>query len=131
MTIELHKICRNYVSIIITIVGNITVLVSHNVIFFAFSMPMGHGVNKKTPSSVSPTSIPSTRFSLGLFIVLEEILYQSLFAVIRLFPEDNAFLNEIRFFPLAHCWLVLILLFHLSVFFTGRFFIVLPSWDYQ
>ena len=131
MTIELHKICRNYVSIIITIVGNITVLVSHNVIFFAFSMPMGHGVNKKTPSSVSPTSIPSTRFSLGLFIVLEEILYQSLFAVIRLFPEDNAFLNEIRFFLLAHCWLVLILLFHLSVFFTGRFFIVLPSWDYQ
>ena len=103
MTIELHKICRNYVSIIITIVGNITVLVSHNVIFFAFSMPMGHGVNKKTPSSVSPTSIPSTRFSLGLFIVLEEILYQSLFAVIRLFPEDNAFLNEIRFFLLAHC----------------------------
>ena len=131
MTIELHKICRNYVSIIITIVGNITVLVSHNVIFFAFSMPMGHGVNKKTPSSVSPSSIPSTRFSLGLFIVLEEILYQSLFAVIRLFPEDNAFLNEIRFFPLAHCWLVLILLFHLSVFFTGRFFTVLPSWDYQ
>ena len=103
MAIELHKICRNYVSIIITIVDNITVLVSHNVIFFGFSMPMGRGVNRKTPSSVSPTSIPSTRFSLGLFIVLEEILYQSLFAVIRLFPEDNAFLNEIRFFPLAHC----------------------------
>ena len=131
MAIELHKICRNYVSIIITIVDNITVLVSHNVIFFGFSMPMGRGVNRKTPSSVSPTSIPSTRFSLGLFIVLEEILYQSLFAVIRLFPEDNAFLNEIRFFPLAHCWLVLILLFHLSVFFTGRFFIVLPSWNYE
>ena len=126
MVIELHKICRNYMSIIITIVSNITVLVSHNVIFFGFFMPMDHGVNKKTPSSVSPTFISSTRFLLGLFIVLEEILHQSFLAVIRLFPEDNAFLNKIRFFLLAHCWLVLILLFRLYVFFTARFFYCSP-----
>ena len=50
-------------SIIITIVGNITVLVSHNIIFFEFFMPMSHGFNKKTPSSVSP-HLP------GLFVVL-------------------------------------------------------------
>ena len=39
-------------SITITIVSNITVLVSHNIIFYGFFMPMSHGVNKKTPSSV-------------------------------------------------------------------------------
>ena len=34
-------------SIIITIVSNITVLVSHNIISFGFFMPISHGVNKK------------------------------------------------------------------------------------
>ena len=41
-------------SIIITIVSNITVLVSHSIIFFGFFMPMSDGVKKKTPSSASP-----------------------------------------------------------------------------
>ena len=35
-----------YVSIIITITSNFTVLVSRNVICFGYSMPMSHGVNK-------------------------------------------------------------------------------------
>ena len=52
------EIGRNYImsimSIIITIVSNVTVLVSQNIIFFGFSMPMSHGVNNKTPPSVSP-----------------------------------------------------------------------------
>ena len=52
-------------SIIITIVSNITVLVSHNIIFFGFFMPLSHGVNKKTPSSVSP-HLP------GLFVVYKK-----------------------------------------------------------
>ena len=72
-------------SIITTIFSNITVLVSHNIIFFRFFMAMSHhGVNKKTPSSVS-SHLPS------LFVDLEEILYQPSFAVIRLFAKDNAF----------------------------------------
>ena len=91
MVIELHKICRNYMSIIITIVSNITVLVSHNVTFFGFFMPMDHGVNKKTPSSVSPTFISSTRILLGLFIVLEEILHQSFLAVTGYFRKITHF----------------------------------------
>ena len=50
----IFEICRNYMSIIITIASNITVLMSHNIILFGFFMPVSHGVNKKTPSSVSP-----------------------------------------------------------------------------
>ena len=83
-------------SIIITIVSNITVSVSRHIIFFGFFMAVSHGVNKKTPSSVS-TLLP------GLFVVLQEILYQRSFAVIRLFAKDNAFSKKIKFFLLAHC----------------------------
>ena len=36
------EISRNYASIIITIVSNITVLVSCNAIFFGYFMPMSH-----------------------------------------------------------------------------------------
>ena len=97
-----------------TIVSNITVLVSHNIIFFEFFMPMSHGVNKKTPSSVSP-HIP------GLFFVLREILYQAFVAVIRLFEKDNVFSRKIRFFLLAYRWSVLILLFCLCVFYGSLF----------
>ena len=42
---------RNYVSIIITIVSNITVFVSHNVLCFQYFMPISHCINKKA----SPT----------------------------------------------------------------------------
>ena len=42
----IFEICRNYMSIIITIVSNITVLVSYHIIFVGFFMPMIHGVNK-------------------------------------------------------------------------------------
>ena len=101
-------------SIIITIVSNITVLVSHNIIFFGLFMPMSHGVNKKTLSSVFPHLHPPTRFSPGLFVVLQKILYQS--SVIRLFAKDSAFSKKIRFCLLAHCWSVLIFLFCLYVF---------------
>ena len=41
------KIDRNYAPILITIISNITVLVSHNVICFRFYMPISHYVNKK------------------------------------------------------------------------------------
>ena len=38
---------RTYVSIIITIVSNITMLMSHIAIFFRYLMPLSHGVNKE------------------------------------------------------------------------------------
>ena len=40
---------RNYVPIIFTIISNITVLVSGNVIRLGYFMPMSNGINKKTP----------------------------------------------------------------------------------
>ena len=43
----------------------ITVLVSHNVIYLEYFMPMSHGVNKKAFAIVSPTP-PTNRLSPGL-----------------------------------------------------------------
>ena len=86
---------RNNVSISITIVSNITVLVSHIVIiWFGYVKPMIHGVNKNS-SQLPPTttSLPSAGFSPGMFVVLQEKLYQPCFGVIRLFSEDNALTN--------------------------------------
>ena len=57
------EISRNYASIIITIISNITVIVSHNVTCFGYFMPMSNGVNRKAPTIVSPTPI-------DLFVVL-------------------------------------------------------------
>ena len=48
------EISRNYVSIIITIISNTTVLVSLNVIGFEYFLPISHAVNKKSPPIVSP-----------------------------------------------------------------------------
>ena len=41
------------VSIITTNVSNIAVLLSHNVTWFAYFMPMSHGINEKAPTIVS------------------------------------------------------------------------------
>ena len=105
------ELCRNYMSIIITIIGNNTVLVSHNLILFGFFMSMSHGVKKKRllqvppsrplpppPPPPSPTSVLP-----GLFVVSQEILYQPSFAVIRLFAKDISFSKKTRFFLLTHC----------------------------
>ena len=40
----------------ITIIQNITVLVSHNIICFGYFLPMNHGVNKKAPLIAYKTS---------------------------------------------------------------------------
>ena len=85
-------------SVIITIVRNITVLVSQNIIFLGFFMPMSHSVSKKTPPVPPLTSFSPSRFSPGLFVVLQEIHDQPSIAVIRLFAKDNAFLKKTRFF---------------------------------
>ena len=111
-------------SIVITIVSNITVLVSQSIIFFGYFIPMNHSVNKKTSLSASLIPLSPTKFSPGLLVVIQEMLDQPSIAVIRLFAKDNAFSKKIIFFPLAHCWSVLILLFCLYIFY-GVFFTVL------
>lgn len=85
---------RNNASISITIVSNITVLVSHNaIIWFGYIKPMIHGVNKDSSQVPPTTSLPSAGFSPGMFVVLQEKLYQPCFGVIRLFTKDNALTN--------------------------------------
>ena len=59
------EIGKNYMSIVITIVSNITVLVSHNVTFFGGYMHMSHDVNKNTPPSTSLKISPLPRFNQG------------------------------------------------------------------
>ena len=111
-------------SILITFVSNITVLVSHKIIFFGFFKPMSHGINKKTSTlhvSCPHLHLP-TRFLPGFFGVVQEILYQPYFTMIRLFMKDNKFSKKVRFFLLVHGWLILILLFCSYVFFTAHFF---------
>lgn len=53
---------RNYVSLIIIIVSNITGLVSHNVIFVGYFMPMHYSVNKKAPPILFPNPFPQLGF---------------------------------------------------------------------
>lgn len=53
---------RNYVSLIIIIVSNITGLVSHNVIFVGYFMPMHYSVNKKAPPILFPIPFPQLGF---------------------------------------------------------------------
>ena len=74
------EISRNYVLIIIVIISSITVLVSENVICFAYFMSMSHGINKNAPTIVAPLLLPTT-LSPGLFVLLEETLYQPFFAL--------------------------------------------------
>ena len=64
-----------------------------------------------------PTSLSPTRILPKLFVVCQEMRDQPSIAVIRLYAKDNAFSKKLRFFLLAHCWLVLILLFCLYVFY--------------
>ena len=86
------EISRNYVPIIITIIRNITVLVSQNVICLEYFITMSHSifffiyiyikiviVLKEGSSNCLPTLLPLTRFSPSLFVVLQEILYQPSF----------------------------------------------------
>ena len=50
-------------------------------------MPMSHGINKKAPLIISLPPLSLTTFSSGLFVVLQQILYQPPFALIRLLQK--------------------------------------------
>ena len=68
-------------------------------------MPMRHGISKKAPPA-SPHPSPFIKFSPGLFVVLQAILYQTSFTLIRL-------LRKICIFKVKHLFVQLI---------TGRFY---------
>ena len=73
-------------SIVVTIISNITALVPDNFLCFGYFMPLSHDVNKKVLLQCSPLNPPPnqvfTRFSPSLFVDLQEILYEPFFALI-------------------------------------------------
>ena len=66
-------------SIIITLINNTIVFISHNAICFGCFTPMSHGVNKKSLPVVSPPPLPLVRFSPDFFVALTVIFYQDFF----------------------------------------------------
>ena len=93
-------------SISVTIISNVTVLVSNNVICFEYFIPMSHGFNKKILSIVypplppDPSPLPLRGFHQVLLVVLQEIIYQPSFALIRLLQKKKrCIFNVKQFFP--------------------------------
>ena len=118
------EIYRNYESIIITVISNIIVLVSHNVFCLGHFMPMSYGVNEKTLPIVSLPPFDLSRFSPSLFVVLQGILYQPFFVLIRLLPKIIHFQSKaISFFQLiaGRFWFCCFVYMR----FLGQFFTVL------
>ena len=94
-------------------------LVSRNVICFAYFMPMCHGCNKK-PSQIVflPPPPPLTWFSPGLCVILQEIFYQPFFALMRLLHNLIHFQSKTDlFFQLIAVFYMYFLrvLFHSSI----------------
>ena len=116
---------RHYVTIIITTISNITVLVSHSVTCFAYFMPMSHAFNKNNCLSPSPSPplLSLTRFSPVLFVVSQEMLYQSFFFLIwsMRILQKNVFAKQNRFFVSTCCCSILMLLFCVYVFLRALF----------
>ena len=87
------EIGRNYMSIINIIISNITVLVSHKVIYFGYFIPTSHGVNKKAPPIVSSTTpLPYhvlTRFAC--YFTRDSL--STFFCSDRIIAKNNAFLK--------------------------------------
>ena len=89
------EIGRNYESVIITIIGSITVLVSHNFAYFGYFMPMMWGKMSVRMLPQWPPPHPTLiSFSPGLFLELQEILYQLSLALIWLFQKIMHFQSK-------------------------------------
>ena len=93
---------RQNVSIIITVVGNNTALVSY--VFFGYLRPMSHDVNKKALPR-APPPLP-TQISIRFVCYFTTNPLSTFFCSDQIIAEDNAFSNENNFFLLTHCWSV-------------------------
>ena len=124
------EIGRNYASIIITIINNITVPVSHNVLCFGCFMPISHGIKKKAPTVVSPpTTPPSYQIFIKFVCCFARITLSTLLLLwsIRLLQKIMIFqVKAIFFFQL----IVGLFRFCCFICFLGCFFTVLTSWSY-
>ena len=126
------EIGRNYImlikSTIITSVGNIIVLVSQNITCFGYFMPMNHVVSKMAALIFSPP-LSLTRISPSLFVVLQEILYQTSFALIKLLQKIMHFHSKKKKFVQLvadRFWICCFVYVFLRALFT-----ILPSWNYK
>ena len=119
----------NYVSIITTIIRNITVLVSHNVICFWYFMPMRHGANEKTPPIVSPAPPPIPGFHQVCFLFYKKYFINLIFFWSDYLRKIRGFLKVKQFFffqlKADRFWFYSIVCMR----FLGRFFTVLLSWN--
>ena len=92
------EIGRSYVSVIATIICNITVLVSHSFTCFGYSMPMMRGKVSIRMLTQLPSPHPTLLdFSPGLLVELPEILHQPSFTFIRLFQKIMHFQSKTNF----------------------------------
>ena len=85
-------------------------------------MARGHGVIKNAPTIVSPPPFSITGFSPGLLVVLQEILYQSLFCFdLPDYCKKRCLFKVKHIFFSTYCCSVLILLFCVYVFLRALF----------
>ena len=87
---------------------------------------------ERTLCNCLPLTLPPsvTRFSPGLFVVLQEILYQPFFLLIRLLQKIMHFQSKTNFFfqlIAGRFWFC----YFVNMFFLGHFLTFLPSWNYE
>ena len=86
-------------STIITISSTITVLVSHIVTVFGLDiLCLWAMLSIRRLLQMSPLPLPLTRFSRGVFVALQQLLYQVFFALITLLQNIIHFQSKINFF---------------------------------
>ena len=121
-------------SILTTAVNNITVLVSHNVIFFGCSMHMSHGVNK-TPPSASPYLISHYQVFTKFVCCCEKKTLSTSFCSDQVIAKNNAFSKHKKIYSFKYwntfkfCLILILILASvlLTCVFYGVFlFTVLP-----
>ena len=110
-------------SIIITIIINITVLVSHSVICFGCFMRKNHSANKHAPLVVSPLYPSPLPGFQQVCLLLYKQYFINIFWLWSNYCKKLCIFKVKQFFFSAYCWSVLILLFWLYVFLRTLFHI--------
>ena len=111
---------RNYVSIITTIINNITVSWSHNVTCFDYFMPMNQCISKKVPPIVSHRTSPVPGFHQVCLLFYKKY-FINLFLLWSDYCKKKCIFKVKQFFLSTCCCLVLILLFCGCVFLRTLF----------
>ena len=123
------KIGRNYVSIVVTIISNITVLVPDNFICFGYFMPLSHDVNKKAPTIffLQPSPLPGFH-QVCLLIYKKYFINPFLLWSNKLLQKIMLFQNKAKFFFQLTASRFSFWCF-VYMYFLGHFFTALSSWN--